>query len=130
MKNIINIVSTALVADWTIKGSLVCTPLTAKEFSASINRADQINNFCGHPATTKLLNEGGLSIPPQLLVYEADGTTPKKNAQGFPQGAFWNGQGVAVAARPKGGVRGAQTGDTVVSTLEQLEFLQFEFVPA
>lgn len=124
----INLVSTALVADWTKKGVLICTPLTSDEFAEVIINANEVVNFCGHPATTKLLKDSGLAIPDQLLQYNADGST-KINLQGGSQGAFWNGQGIAVAARPKGGVRASTaTGDTLVSSLNQLEFLQFEFL--
>ena len=123
----INLVSTALVADWTVAGSLVCTPLTSEQFAEVINSADEVRNFCGHPATTNVLNASGLNIPAQLVVTDSEGN-PVLNRFGSPQGQFWDGVGVAVAARPRGGVRAAaQTGDTEVS-LNDLEFLQFEFI--
>ena len=91
------------------------------------NNADEVRNFCGHPATTDVLNASGLNIPSQLIVTDSEGN-PVLNRFGSPQGQFWNGVGVAVAARPRGGVRAAaQTGDTEVS-LDGLEFLQFEFI--
>jgi hypothetical protein len=121
----INLVSTALVADWTKKGSLVCTPLTSEQFVSLVKNAE-IKNFCGHPATTEILNNSGLNIPDQIIQLNPDGS-PKKNSHGFPQGAFWNGVGLAVAARPKGGVRAA-VHDTLVNNLDELEFLQFQFI--
>jgi len=122
------IVSTVVLSDWSKTGRIVCKPLTAEEFAQEIKTADKIINYCGHPATTDLLRESGLQIPPQKLVYEADGVTPKLNNFGKPQGAFWNGEGTAIAARPKAGVRGAAAnGDTQVSSLDSLEFIMFSF---
>jgi hypothetical protein len=63
-------------------------------------------NYCGHPATVEALR----SVAPDLP---------------DPVKGFWDGKGIALAARPKGGVRGAAaTGDTQVS-FEDLEFAVF-----
>ena len=92
-----------------------------------INSADKINNFCGHPKTTELLKKSGLKIPEQLIKKDKSGKVVL-NHFNKPQGEFWDGNGIAVAARPRGGVRASvQDGDTEVSSLEDLEFLQFEF---
>jgi len=125
----LNIVSTALVADWSKKGKLICTPLTADEFVKTVKSAEEIKNFCGHPKTTAALNESGLNIPPQLTKKDKNGEPILHPKFGTPQGEFWDGNGVAVAARPKGGVRSAAAqGDTEVSRLDDLEFLMFEFI--
>lgn len=65
----------------------------------------------GHAATLTVLREICPSLPPQ-------------------EPGFWDGTGKAIAVRPRGGVRGAKsTGDTAV-TLNDLEAVWVEFVPA
>jgi len=56
-------------------------------------------NFCGHPVTNAVLREHVPTLPFTI------------------RGAFWNGEGHALAARPKGG-------DTQV-TIDKLEFVEF-----
>jgi hypothetical protein len=61
------------------------------------------DNLCGHPVTNAMLRAEHPSLPE-------------------PEKRFWRGDGVAIAARPRGGVRGASvTGDTQV-TLDDMEF--------
>ena len=63
-------------------------------------------NLCGHPMTDAVLRALCPSLPQ-------------------PERAFWNGEGHALAVRPKGGIRGAhQEGDTEV-TLDNLEAVLF-----
>jgi hypothetical protein len=65
-------------------------------------------NFCGHPLTNDVLK----SIRPDL---------PE------PVSGFWDGEGWALAIRPKGGVRAAaQSGDTSVS-LNDVEAVLFRW---
>jgi len=127
--NKINLVSTVLLASWDRPGSLVCTPLKSEEFLSILNDADEVINFCGHPITTVKIREAGVTIPDQLMQLDKDGEVKINNFTKKPQGAFWDGHGVAVAARPKAGVRGsAAAGDTNVSSLDELEFMRFEFI--
>jgi hypothetical protein len=80
--------------------------LTSEQFSELLAQVD--TNLCGHPVTNQALRQ----IRPDL---------PE------PQKAFWQGDGIAIAARPKGGVRGASvTGDTPV-TLDDLEFCRITY---
>ena len=124
----INLTSTAVIPNWNKQGSLICTPLTSEKFSEIIKNSDKIYNFCGHPSTTELLKKSGLSIPDQLLQY-VDGKVKLHPKFKTPMGAFWDGIGIGIAARPRGGIRSAATnGDTELSSLDQLEFLRFEFV--
>lgn len=76
------------------------------EFLVLLAAAEQ--NYCGHPLTWAVL---------------APHTTDLPAAE---RGKFWDGTGIAIAARPKGGVRNATVnGDTQV-TLADLEFCMFE----
>jgi len=73
-------------------------------------------NYSSHPVTSKILRENGVVVPDQELT--ADG----KNK-------FWDGNGYALAARPRGGVRAAaQVGDTQISSLDELELILFIIV--
>lgn len=75
--------------------------ISQEEFLADLPKIDV--NLCGHPVTNQVLRAACPSLPE-------------------PEKKFWQGDGIAYAARPKGGVRGAQqTGDTQVS-LDDLEF--------
>ena len=78
-------------------------PLTADEFRALLPHVQ--HNLCGHPVTQAVLTA---------------------EYPGLPQAekAFWNGDGVALAARPRGGVRGGAAGDTQVAFTD-LEFCKF-----
>lgn len=77
------------------------TPEQFRELLSGVTR-----NLCGHPVTNAVLCAECPTLP------------------GFEK-AFWNGEGVALAARPRGGVRGAsQSGDTQV-TFSDLEFCKF-----
>jgi hypothetical protein len=65
-------------------------------------------NLCGHPVTDTVLRQECPTLPE-------------------PERAFWNGEGLALAVRPRGGVRGArQEGDTAV-TLEDVEAVLFRW---
>ena len=78
--------------------------LTAEAFADLLPHVTK--NMCGHPLTIAALTEAFPNLPPQ-------------------ERGFWDGRGVALAARPKGGVRGAvASGDTAVS-LADLEFVEF-----
>jgi len=128
MNKKINIVSTALVADWSLKGSLICTPLSADEFVAIVGNAKELENFCGHPETTKTLNDSGIKIPAQTMRLDSEGNSILHPKFKTPMGDFWDGKGIAVAARPRGGVRNTSVeGDTKINSLDNLEFLMFEF---
>ena len=127
--NKINLVSTVLLADWSKTGNLKCTPLKSEEFLSILNDADEVTNFCGHPITTAKIREAGVTIPDQLMQLDKDGNVKINNFTKRPQGGFWDGIGTAVAARPKAGVRGSvSAGDTNVSSLDELEFMRFEFI--
>jgi hypothetical protein len=80
--------------------------LTRDEFIARLGLVT--TNLCGHPVTNRVLRDVCPTLPE-------------------PQKAFWQGDGVAIAARPRGGVRGASvTGDTPVS-LDDLEFCELKY---
>jgi len=80
--------------------------LTRDEFLARLKLVDV--NLCGHPLTNQVLREVCPTLPE-------------------PQKAFWQGDGIAIAARPRGGVRGASAnGDTKV-TLDDLEFCELKY---
>jgi hypothetical protein len=65
-------------------------------------------NFSGHPKTTAVLRTVYPEIPDKDELHK-----------------FWTGTGVAIAARPRGGVRNAsQNGDTEV-TISDLEIVPF-----
>jgi len=83
--------------------------LTCEQFAELLAQVN--TNLCGHPATNAVLRQ----IRPDL---------PE------PVKAFWQGDGVAIAARPRGGVRGASVvGDTPVS-LDDLELCKITYHPA
>ncbi len=65
-------------------------------------------NLCGHPITDSVLRALCPALPQ-------------------PERAFWNGEGLALAVRPRGGVRAArQEGDTEV-TIEDIEAVLFRW---
>jgi hypothetical protein len=67
-------------------------------------------NLCGHPLTNEVLKSIHTDLP-------------------APEKGFWDGKGIALAVRPKGGVRGAaQTGDTKVGMVD-LEAVLFTWHP-
>jgi len=76
------------------------TPEQARQLLALVNR-----NLCGHPVTSAVLSSEITTLP-----------TAEKG--------FWDGTGKAIAARPRGGARGASSGDTQV-TFSDLEFCKF-----
>lgn len=88
--------------------TITITELTQDEF---LRQLSQVNvNLCGHPVTNQVLRDAYPALP-----------EPKKE--------FWNGDGIAIAARPRGGVRGASVnGDTVV-TLAEMEFCEIAYEP-
>ena len=125
----LNLVSTVILSDWSVSGKLVCSPLTSNEFANLINSAENILNYCGHPETTNKLKESGLNIPDQLVKKDNNGNVILHPKFKTPQGEFWDGKGLAIAARPKNGVRNAaNTGDTIINSLDELEFIKFEFI--
>lgn len=85
---------------------LEITELTQENFLLLLA---QVNvNLCGHPVTNQVLRDACPTLP-----------EPKKE--------FWSGDAIAIAARPRGGVRGASAnGDTVV-TLADMEFCKIEY---
>lgn len=82
---------------------LLVAALTADEFRVLCEAVTA--NFCGHPTTLEKLASANLELP-----------APQK-------GQFWNMKGIALAARPKGGVRGAA--EVELNALDQLEFCAF-----
>ncbi len=69
-------------------------------------------NLCGHPVTDRVLRAAVSTLP-------------------VPERAFWDGQGMGLAVRPKGGVRNAAAeGDTSVVSIEDLEAVLVEWIPA
>lgn len=106
----IALTSTVVATDFQPKAS-VRYPLSEEAFKAICKHIT--SNYCGHPVTLQLLEDSGIQLP---------------EAQ---KGKFWDGQGWAVAARPKGGTRGtSHFGDTQVSALSELEFCIFAEVEA
>lgn len=85
--------------------------ITGLDLDTALECLSQVtDNLCGHPVTNAVLKD----VVPEL-------PEPKRE--------FWRGDGIAYAARPKGGVRGAgQAGDTQV-TLDDLEFCMIEYHP-
>ena len=101
------ILLSTVVAPSFVSGSisLVRVDITP-ELLAQVTR-----NLCGHPVTIGVLKDIYPGLPNQ-------------------EKAFWNGEGEALAIRPKGGVRGASaTGDTQV-TLDDLEAVLVYWHPA
>jgi hypothetical protein len=88
-------------------GLLSVTPVEPAELPGLLPQVTR--NLCGHPVTNGVLQEVYPDLP-------------------APEKAFWTGDTVGLAARPKGGVRGAsQEGDTKV-TLDDLEFALVRYV--
>lgn len=103
MSNKIVLTSTVVVPSFESQVVDV-TNLTKEGFITMLSKVSE--NYCGHPITIGVLKK---HCP----------TLPEKNGQ------FWDGVGLALAARPKAGVRGASTnGDTEV-TIDDLEFCMF-----
>jgi hypothetical protein len=106
MENI-SLTSTIVVPSFN-HASMRIIALTKEQFLALLPQVTQ--NYCGHPLTMAVLKSECPSLP-------------DKNGQ------FWDGQGTAIAARPKGGVRNAASvGDTEV-TIDDLEFCKFDYFP-
>jgi hypothetical protein len=82
---------------------LLVAPLTTEQFKELCSLV--AHNFCGHPVTLQKLQEAGVELP------------------AAQKGQFWDMKGVAIAARPLGGVRGAS--EVQLSGLEELEFCAF-----
>lgn len=101
------ILLSTVVAPVFAAGDLHLTPVAiTPDLLARVRR-----NLCGHPVTDGVLR----SIYPSLPA---------------PERAFWDGTGVGLAVRPRGGVRGAQaSGDTQV-TLNDLEAVLVEWRPS
>jgi len=80
--------------------------LTQQEF---VSRLPSVTtNLCGHPATVAVLKQVCPTLP-----------EPKK--------AFWQGDGIGLCARPRGGIRGASTGGDAQVSLDDLEFCQIVY---
>jgi hypothetical protein len=96
-----------VVAPAFVAGQLTIVPVEiTSDLLTQVHR-----NLCGHPPTLAALAEVCPTLP-----------APER-------GAFWDGEGLAVAIRPRGGVRGAaQSGDTPV-TLADLEAVMVSWRP-
>jgi len=104
----LNLLSTVVAPDFE---TALCVKIKLSKEEAIDLLPDVVKSFCGHPVTDGVLR----SLVPTLPVAE--------------KGKFWNGEGVGLCARPRGGVRlSAQKGDTEV-TLEDLEFCLILWVP-
>lgn len=87
---------------------VVVAPLTTEQFKELC--ALVTHNFCGHPITLQKLQDAGVELP-----------TAQK-------GQFWDMKGIALAARPKGGVRGSA--EVELNALDELEFCAFAVLNA
>ena len=98
-----------VVAPAFISGRIEIRAIALSDLPAAL--ATVTVNRCGHPLTIAVLK----SIRPDLPEQEK---------------GFWDGSGVGLAIRPKGGVRGsAVTGDTPV-TIDGLEAVWVTWNPA
>lgn len=98
-----------VVAPAFVAGRLELKPVNRDELPALLGRVTR--NLCGHPVTDKVLRDVHPSLP-------------------APEKAFWAGEGIGLAVRPKGGVRGAgQQGDVQVS-LADLEAVLVTWRPS
>lgn len=77
--------------------------MTKKEFVAALKKVTR--NLCGHPVTSAVLRAACPTLPES-------------------ERAFWNGDGIAIAARPKGGVRNGRENEAQI-TIDDLEFCKF-----
>ena len=95
-----------VVAPTFQSGELSIIAVGKEELPDLLGRVNR--NLCGHPITNKVLRE----VCPTL---------PENKRE------FWDGHSLALAARPKGGVRkSSEDGDTQV-TLDDLEFALVEY---
>jgi hypothetical protein len=97
----ISLLSTVVAPEF-VDCKICVEKLDVESFLELLTNAEQ--NFCGHPLTWGVLKQ----YVPELPDVE--------------RGTFWDGDGFAIAARPKGGRRGGQ--ETEV-TLNDLEFCKF-----
>jgi len=107
MDNKITLVSTVVLPRFPKEGEAFRLEGFGPTREQVLNMLQRVEvNYCGHPATVEALK----AICPDLPA---------------PVKGFWDGKGIALAARPKGGVRGAAaSGDTQV-TFDDLEFVVF-----
>ncbi|WP_447859635.1 hypothetical protein [Nitrospira calida] len=98
-----------VVAPAFVAGRLELQPVSHDALPTLLGRVTR--NLCGHPVTDKVLRDLCPSLPPQ-------------------EKAFWTGQGVGLAIRPKGGVRGAGAQGDVQVTLEDLEAVLVTWHPS
>lgn len=97
-----------VVAPAFAQGSIDISPVDAEQLPALLAQVSR--NLCGHPVTDTVLRAIYPALP--ALVRE-----------------FWDGRGVALAVRPRGGVRGStKEGDTPV-TLADLEAVTVRWRP-
>lgn len=98
-----------VVAPAFVAGRLELRPLGADALCVKLQEVTR--NLCGHPVTNEVLRRLAPDLP------EAER-------------GFWDGSGLAIAVRPRGGVRASTTeGDTAV-TLADLEACFVRWVPA
>jgi hypothetical protein len=104
----ITVVSTVVVPSFDNANVVIRRITSEKELANLLSRASR--NLCGHPATNAVLK----SICPEL---------PE------PERGFWDGVGFAIAARPKGGVRGSKSEgkDVEVTSFDDLEACLFVY---
>lgn len=98
-----------VVAPAFAAGTLTLRPVSAEELPGLL--AGVTRNLCGHPVTDGVLRGLCPALP-------------------TPERAFWTGDSLGLAVRPRGGVRAAtQTGDTLV-TLADLEAVVVQWIAA
>lgn len=102
----VTLLSTAVVPRFEA-GTLRVEPVDLADLPAILRRVTR--NLCGHPATNDVLK----TLCPTLPV---------------PERGFWDGTGVAVAVRPRGGVRGGHQSDVAV-TVDDLEAAVVKWMP-
>jgi hypothetical protein len=120
------VLTSTVVAPKGQDGAIIQLTLTGEQFAKLAGSIE--TNFCGHPDTIALIRGVCPNLPDQLMQTNADGTVKINPFTQKPQGAFWDGQGVAICATPKGGARNAAP-MTPIEALSDLEFLIFTFVP-
>jgi hypothetical protein len=95
-----------VVAPSFASAMITVTDLTRDEFLSHLAQVDV--NLCGHPVTNQVLREVCRTLPE-------------------PCKEFWQGDGIAIAARPRGGVRGARVNGDAQVSLDDLEFCRIEY---
>lgn len=100
----VTLLSTAVVPHFEA-GLLRVEPLDPQHLPTVLRRVTR--NLCGHPATIAMLRELCPTLPE-------------------PERGVWDGTGIAVAVRPRGGVRG---GGDVQVTIADLEVAVVKWIP-